>query len=119
MKFKRKGGIIQRTFQGASSSLIIEKAEMASPFRSDILRGKVALITGGGSGIGFEIATQFGQHGASIAIMGRRKQVLDSAVATLRSLGISVFVFHSIHFLIISRYFFRTFLIDDQELLVS
>ncbi|KAH0891275.1 hypothetical protein HID58_053704 [Brassica napus] len=49
----------------------------------------VALITGGGSGIGFEISTQFGKHGASIAIMGRRKQVLDAAVSDLRSLGIA------------------------------
>ncbi|KAH7557845.1 hypothetical protein JRO89_XS11G0228300 [Xanthoceras sorbifolium] len=61
---------------------------MESPFKEDVVRGKVALITGGGSGIGLEICTQFGRHGASIAIMGRRKQVLDSAVSALQSLGI-------------------------------
>ncbi|KAK4439553.1 Peroxisomal 2,4-dienoyl-CoA reductase [Sesamum alatum] len=62
---------------------------MESPFKADILKGKVALLTGGGSGIGFEISTQFGKHGASIAIMGRRKTVLDHAVSALNSLGIS------------------------------
>ncbi|KAH7528082.1 peroxisomal 2,4-dienoyl-CoA reductase [(3E)-enoyl-CoA-producing] [Ziziphus jujuba] len=61
---------------------------MESPFKADIVKGKVALVTGGGSGIGLEISTQFGIHGASIAIMGRRKQVLDAAVSSLRSLGI-------------------------------
>lgn len=61
---------------------------MESPFKADALKGKVALLTGGGSGIGFEISTQFGKHGASIAIMGRRRQVLDSAVSVLNSLGI-------------------------------
>ncbi|GMP71115.1 hypothetical protein CsSME_00029657 [Camellia sinensis var. sinensis] len=61
---------------------------MESPFKADILKGKVALLTGGGSGIGYEISTQLGKHGASIAIMGRRKNVLDSAVSALRSLGI-------------------------------
>ncbi|CAN6553799.1 unnamed protein product [Malus baccata var. baccata] len=61
---------------------------MDSPFKADAVKGKVALITGGGSGIGLEMSTQFGKHGASIAIMGRRKQVLDSAVSELRSLGI-------------------------------
>ncbi|KAL5731373.1 2,4-dienoyl-CoA reductase [(2E)-enoyl-CoA-producing] [Ranunculus cassubicifolius] len=60
----------------------------SSPFKSDILKGKVGLITGGGSGIGFEISTQFGKHGASIAIMGRRRNVLDAAVSALRSQGI-------------------------------
>ncbi|CAL5196767.1 unnamed protein product [Lathyrus oleraceus] len=61
---------------------------MESPFKSDILKGKVALITGGASGIGFEISTQLGKHGASVALMGRRKQVLQSAVSVLQSLSI-------------------------------
>uniref|UniRef100_UPI001CB91803 peroxisomal 2,4-dienoyl-CoA reductase [(3E)-enoyl-CoA-producing]-like n=1 Tax=Erigeron canadensis TaxID=72917 RepID=UPI001CB91803 len=61
---------------------------MESPFKPEILKGKVALLTGGASGIGFEISTQFGKHGASIAIMGRRKSVVDSAVSSLQSLGI-------------------------------
>ncbi|XP_047325594.1 peroxisomal 2,4-dienoyl-CoA reductase [(3E)-enoyl-CoA-producing]-like [Impatiens glandulifera] len=61
---------------------------MESPYKPDILKGKVALLTGGGSGIGFEISKQFGLHGASIAIMGRRQHVVDSAVSVLHSLGI-------------------------------
>lgn len=61
---------------------------MESPFKPEILKGKVALLTGGASGIGFEISTQFGKHGASVAIMGRRKNIVDSAVSSLRSLGI-------------------------------
>ncbi|XP_021775535.1 peroxisomal 2,4-dienoyl-CoA reductase-like isoform X2 [Chenopodium quinoa] len=60
----------------------------SSPFKEDVLKGKVALLTGGGSGIGFEVATQFGKHGASIAIMGRRRQALDAAVSSLASLDI-------------------------------
>lgn len=63
---------------------------MESPFKGDILKGKVALVTGGGSGIGYEISLQLGKHGASIAIMGRRKPVLHSAVAALHALGIPV-----------------------------
>ncbi|KAM3694288.1 hypothetical protein ACJW30_07G045200 [Castanea mollissima] len=61
---------------------------MESPFKADILKGKVALLTGGGSGIGYEISYQLGKHGASIVIMGRRRNVLDSAVDSLRSHGI-------------------------------
>ncbi|XP_026437280.1 peroxisomal 2,4-dienoyl-CoA reductase-like [Papaver somniferum] len=61
---------------------------MESPFKVDIMKGKVALIIGGGSRIGFEITKEFGRHGASVAIMGRRKSVLDSYVSSLRSLGI-------------------------------
>lgn len=68
---------------------------MESPFKGDIVKGKVALVTGGGSGIGLEISTQLGKHGASIAIMGRRKQVLNAAVSSLGSLGIQVPSFFS------------------------
>ncbi|PKU76799.1 peroxisomal 2,4-dienoyl-CoA reductase [Dendrobium catenatum] len=61
---------------------------MESPFKPDILKGKVALVTGGGSGICFEISTQLGKHGAAVAIMGRRRSILDTAVDALRSQGI-------------------------------
>uniref|UniRef100_A0A453CQU5 2,4-dienoyl-CoA reductase [(3E)-enoyl-CoA-producing] n=1 Tax=Aegilops tauschii subsp. strangulata TaxID=200361 RepID=A0A453CQU5_AEGTS len=59
-----------------------------SPFRADVLKGKAALVTGGGSGICFEIAAQLARHGAHVAIMGRRREVLDKAVAALRSEGL-------------------------------
>lgn len=82
---------------------------MESPFKADVVKGKVALITGGGSGIGFEISTQFGKHGASIAIMGRRKQVLDAAVTALQSLGIPVNFFSIIFFTFSSLYAFTLY----------
>lgn len=61
----------------------------SSPFRSDILNGKTALITGGGSGIGFEITRQLGLHGAKVVISGRRKAVLEGACEALRRDGIT------------------------------
>ena len=59
-----------------------------SPFKSDALAGKVVLITGGGTGIGFGIATCFGLHGAKVAIASRRQNVIDDACAKLRSMGV-------------------------------
>eukprot|EP00128_Syssomonas_multiformis_P009586 Colp12_sorted_trinity150504_noHs@12599 len=59
-----------------------------SPFKADLLCGYTALVTGGGSGIGYEIALQLGQHGAKIVIMGRRTKVLDLAVDSLRKNGV-------------------------------
>jgi len=63
---------------------------MESPFRADVVKGKVALVTGGGSGICFEIAVQLARHGAQVAIMGRRREVLDKAVTALRDQGLRV-----------------------------
>ena len=49
------------------------------------LEGKVAVITGGGQGVGFGIAQEFVENGASVVLTGRRRAVLDDAVAKLGS----------------------------------
>jgi NAD(P)-dependent dehydrogenase (short-subunit alcohol dehydrogenase family) len=47
------------------------------------LAGKVAVITGGSSGIGLATARQFVNEGAHVFITGRRQSELDSAVARI------------------------------------
>lgn len=65
------------------------KIDYTSPFKDNILKGKVVLVTGGASGIGYEISKQYGLHGCSIHIMGRRNDVLVQAVNELQKLGIT------------------------------
>lgn len=59
-----------------------------SPFRADLLQGKVALVTGGATGLGLEIARVLGSHGARVAICSRKEPNLQAAVRTLREEGI-------------------------------
>jgi NAD(P)-dependent dehydrogenase (short-subunit alcohol dehydrogenase family) len=50
---------------------------------SDILSGKRALVTGGGTGIGFQFAETLARLGASIVICGRRAQPLENAAGSI------------------------------------
>ena len=46
-------------------------------------QGKIALVTGSGTGIGKAIATKFIENGASVIILGRRKEPLEEAAKEL------------------------------------
>lgn len=46
-------------------------------------QGKIAVVTGGSSGIGFAIAKHLVTQGATVVITGRRQQQLDHAVASI------------------------------------
>ncbi|SDT23565.1 SDR family NAD(P)-dependent oxidoreductase [Microlunatus soli] len=54
------------------------------------LDGKVALVTGGNSGIGLAIARRFIHEGALTYITGRRQDALDTAVAELGGMAIGI-----------------------------
>ena len=56
-------------------------------FRPDILAGQVALITGGGTGIGAGIARALAAHGADIVLASRKRAHLEGVEAEVKTLG--------------------------------
>lgn len=56
-------------------------------YRLDLFKGKVALVSGGGSGIGRAVALLFARLGANVVICGRTAEKLDAVVAFARARG--------------------------------
>jgi peroxisomal 2,4-dienoyl-CoA reductase len=64
--------------------------EQNSIFRAGLFDGRVALVTGGATGIGFGIAQLLGGLGAHVVIASRKQDHLDAAASTLASDGARV-----------------------------
>jgi NAD(P)-dependent dehydrogenase (short-subunit alcohol dehydrogenase family) len=58
-----------------------------SVFRAGLLDGQVALVTGGGTGIGFGIAELLAELGAHVVLASRKREHLDAAAERLRTAG--------------------------------
>ena len=60
---------------------------MAQVFNKDILEGKVAFVTGGGTGITGGVARAFAEHGAKLAIISRKEENLAAMKETVEGLA--------------------------------
>jgi NAD(P)-dependent dehydrogenase (short-subunit alcohol dehydrogenase family) len=58
-----------------------------SVFHENLLKGRVAFVTGGGSGIGQRMAERFAEHSAKVVLAGRRQDKLDAAASAIRAAG--------------------------------
>ena len=52
------------------------------------LHDKTAIVTGGGRGIGRNVALTLAQAGANVAICGRTRDTLEATAEDLRALGV-------------------------------
>jgi len=60
---------------------------MANTFRDDLLAGKVAFVTGGGSGLNLGIAERFAEYGARVVLLSRSEEKVVEAADKIMAAG--------------------------------
>jgi len=84
-------GLLKRTLDGVRGFPVEDpppwtRRSRAPPREPDkALAGKVAIVTGGGRGIGLAIARSLAEDGASVVVSGRDAARLDAAVKELEA----------------------------------
>jgi NAD(P)-dependent dehydrogenase (short-subunit alcohol dehydrogenase family) len=68
-------------------ALRARSGEDPAMFSNDTLAGRTALVTGGGSGIGLEIATTYAKLGAAVMLVGRDLAKVQAAAEGLQAAG--------------------------------
>lgn len=81
----RAVGVLKTPLSPAS----IPARRASCPTRNNLdLTNRVALVTGGTNGIGFEIAKRLGKNGATVVVSSRTQENVDRAVDKLHSSGL-------------------------------
>jgi citronellol/citronellal dehydrogenase len=74
-------------FSGLAHMIAGRMGESSEIFAPGLLEGRVALVTGGGTGLGKATALELARCGARVAIAGRRVEVLEAAAAEIDAQG--------------------------------
>ena len=64
-----------------------ETPDSTDIFAADLLAGETALVTGGGTGIGEEMALAFADHGADVAVASRNMDHLEPVAEAIEAKG--------------------------------
>ena len=67
--------------------LVMHESPSKMRFAPDLLKGQVALVTGGGTGMGRATAIEMARCGARIAVLGRRIDPIESTAKAIRDAG--------------------------------
>ena len=84
-----KVSVIKKRIKKLLGDVKVEKVPLSS---GEELKDKIALITGGGSGIGYGIASEFRAHGARVIITGRNEAKLADSCHKLGGIDYAQYI---------------------------